>query len=149
MEWAGGCFCGGIRYRSRAEPEWVGHCHCSMCWKWSGAGFSTMAVFPRETFEWTKGKPTSYRSSERVTRSFCPSCGSSIAWETHYGRQFAVMVGSLDRPQDVQLECHVWTSTWLPWVKLADNLPDLGDLSWEEGAGPDDDTRNKIERTSK
>lgn len=135
MELTGGCLCGEIRYRAKDDPVWVGHCHCSMCWKWSGAPLSTMAVFPREAFEWTKGTPTYFRSSERVTRGFCGTCGSSVSWETQDKSQFAIMVGTLDEPQEVQPECHVWTSTWLPWLKLSDGLPDLGDLSWT-GPGP-------------
>ena len=123
MEWTGGCFCGDLRYRTNQDPEWVGSCHCTMCRKISGAAFSTYAVFPPETLEWTKGAPTQYRSSEATTRGFCARCGSTLSWETE--EMFGVMVGSLDRPEDVQPECHTNTGTWLPWLKMDDDLPRL------------------------
>ena len=123
MEWTGGCFCGDLRYRTSQDPEWVGSCHCTMCRKISGAALSTFAVFPPETFEWTKGAPTQYRSSEATTRGFCARCGSTLSWETE--EMFGVMVGSLDRPEDVQPECHTNTETWLPWLIMDDDLPRL------------------------
>ncbi len=123
MEWTGGCLCGDVRYRASQDPEWVGNCHCTMCRKNSGAAFTPWAVYSRETFEWTKGAPTLYRSSEPVTRGFCARCGSTLSWET--AEKFGVAVGSLDRPEDVQPESHTNTGTWLPWIKLHDDLPRL------------------------
>ena len=121
MEWTGGCLCGDVRYRASQDPEWVGSCHCTMCRKMSGAAFSTYAVFSRESFEWTKGAPAHYRSSEPTSRGFCARCGSTLSWEKT--EKFGVMVGSLDRPEDVQPEDHNCTGTWLPWLKMDDNLP--------------------------
>ena len=121
MEWTGGCLCGDVRYRASQDPKWVGSCHCTMCRKISGAAFSTYAVYSRETFEWTKGVPTLYRSSEPTSRGFCANCGSTLSWET--AETFGVMVGSLDRPEDVRPECHTYTGTWLPWIKMDDGLP--------------------------
>ena len=28
MKWTGGCLCGAIRYEVKAEPTYIGHCHC-------------------------------------------------------------------------------------------------------------------------
>jgi hypothetical protein len=123
MQWTGGCLCGDVRYQVSQDPEWVGSCHCTMCRKISGTAFSTYAVFSRETFEWTKGVPALYRSSEPTTRGFCARCGSTLSWETT--EIFGVAVGSLDRPEDVQPECHTNTTTWLPWIKMDDDLPRL------------------------
>lgn len=123
MEWTGGCLCGDVRYRASEDPEWVGNCHCSMCRKQNGAAFSTYAVFSPETFEWTKGMPTLYRSSQEVDRGFCARCGSTLSWES--AEYFGVTVGSLDKPEDIRPECHTNTTTWLPWIKMDDDLPRL------------------------
>jgi hypothetical protein len=34
-----------------------------------------------------------------------------------------VALGSLDRPQDVQPDDHVWTERQMPWLNLVDDLP--------------------------
>ncbi len=34
-----------------------------------------------------------------------------------------VTVGSLDTPEKVQLDDHVWTQEQLPWFKVVDELP--------------------------
>ena len=123
MEWIGGCLCGSIRYRASEAPQWAAHCHCSMCRKVSGAPFLTFMEFPQGTFEWTQGEPVRYQSSPGVIRGFCSSCGSTLTYEPD-GMLF-VSVGSLDEPRHVQIESHCYTKGRLPWVKLADGLPDF------------------------
>ena len=133
MDWTGGCLCGDIRFQVTKDPIWVGHCHCTLCRRQTGTAFTTGVDFAIEAFEWTKGKPDHYRDAMGVDRSFCASCGSSISWEPP-GRDITVFVGSLDRADDIQPTCHMFTSTMLPWVKLDDGLPQYqeGDpgLSW-------------------
>ena len=121
MEWTGGCLCGDVHYRANVEPEWVGNCHCTICRKVSGAAFGTMAAFPRDGFEWTKGTPTYYQSSEKAKRGFCARCGSTLTWET--SNIFSIFVGSLDRPEAMKPNGDFYTTTCLPWVKLDDDLP--------------------------
>jgi len=122
MNWTGGCLCGDIRFRAGEDPVWVGHCHCTLCRRQTATAFTTGVDFAAEAFEWTKGKPVYFRDSMGVDRSFCAHCGSSMTWEPP-GRDVTVFVGSLDRADDIQPTCHVFTSTMLPWVKLDDGLP--------------------------
>ena len=122
MDWAGGCLCGDIRFRANKDPEWVGHCHCSICRRQTGTAFTTGVIFAEETFEWTQGKPVYFNDSLGIPRSFCTSCGSSMTWEPS-GRGVCVFAGSLDRVEDLRPTSHVYTSTMLPWVKLDDGLP--------------------------
>ena len=44
----GGCLCGAVRYREAAAPGAVGHCHCTMRRKASGAPVVTWAVSRNE-----------------------------------------------------------------------------------------------------
>ena len=122
MNWTGGCLCGDIRFRAGEDPVWVGHCHCTLCRRQTATAFTTGVDFAAEAFEWTKGKPVYFRDSMGVDRSFCAHCGSSMTWEPP-GRDVTVFVGSLDRADDIQPTCHIFTSTMLPWVKLDDGLP--------------------------
>ena len=121
MTWTGGCLCGDVRYKASEDPSWVGNCHCTQCQKFTGSAFQPGGRFSRDAFEWTKGRPTLYKSSDRASRGFCGCCGSSLTWET--SDALYILVGSLDRAEDVQPEDHVWTETWLPWLKLDDDLP--------------------------
>ena len=122
MDWTGGCLCGDNRFRASKDPVWAGHCHCSICRRQTGAAYTTGVDFSAVTFEWTRGKPAYFLDSVGVDRSFCARCGSSITWEPP-GRDITVFVGSLDRADDVQPTCHMFTSTMLPCVKLKDGLP--------------------------
>lgn len=98
----GGCICGGIRYRVTGAPVIVAHCHCRNCQRGSGAGHSTGAMFPVDRFHLT-GPVSEYQldSSQgtRVTRGFCPTCGSPI-----FGRNdgapdhVTITLGTLDDP---------------------------------------------------
>jgi hypothetical protein len=124
MEWEGGCLCGAVRYRASADPIRVVHCHCPMCRRSSGAAFSTFVHFPVGAFEWVRGQPARYRSSADAERGFCARCGSRLTMhEAVLPDRVQVALGSLDRPEDVRADDHVWTSRQLPWLEIIDDLP--------------------------
>ena len=119
----GGCLCGNVRYRIEAKPLWLGHCHCGMCRKHSGAPVATWIGFPAGTVTWLAAAPTRYRSSSDVERSFCPTCGSSIGF--HRVHETSLSVGSLDAPDALPVAdlwtAHVWFRDHLPWFDTADD----------------------------
>jgi len=120
----GGCLCGAIRYRAAAAPLRGVICHCSMCRKHSGAPALAFVHFAADSFTWTGGEPTRYRSSEFAERGFCPACGSTLSMhEEVLGTRVQVTVGSLDEPERVRPDDHVWTDERLPWFDIADALP--------------------------
>jgi hypothetical protein len=92
-----------------------------MCQKTSGAPFTTGVMFARDAFEWTKGKPTYYQSSEIARRGFCSRCSSQLTWENE--SEVGVFAGCLDRSEDIEPTSHIWTSEMRPWIKLEDALP--------------------------
>jgi hypothetical protein len=120
----GGCLCGAVRYRATTEPVRAVICHCSMCRKHSGAPALAFVHFPVESFAWVKGEPTRYRSSTYAERGFCSICGSTLSMhEQVLADRVQVTVGSLDQPQRVQPDDHVWTQDQLPWFEIDDQLP--------------------------
>ncbi len=124
MEWMGGCLCGAVRYRSSADPVRAVNCHCGMCRRVSGAAFLTFVHFPREAFNWTEAEQVRYRSSPEAERGFCSACGSTLTMhETVLQDRVQVCLGSLDRPQDIRPDDHVWTTDQLPWLRIEDDLP--------------------------
>ncbi len=120
----GGCLCGAVRYRVVGAPLWVENCHCSMCRKASGAAFVTWAAFNLEHFRFVKGKPASFASSAKAVRQFCSHCGSALTFKNNARPdKIDVTVGTMDRPNDLRPTAHIWTSSQITWIKLADGLP--------------------------
>lgn len=120
----GGCLCGAIRYRATSKPVRVVICHCPMCRRHSGAPALAFAHFPVRNFEWIGGEPTRYRSSEYAERGFCPRCGSTLSMhEEVLAERVQIAVGSLDAPERIRPDDHVWTQHQLPWFEITDDLP--------------------------
>jgi hypothetical protein len=84
----------------------------------------TFVHFPVGAFEWTGGQPTRYRSSAAAERGFCAVCGSTLSMhEAVLADRVQVSLGSLDRPDLVRPDDHVWTTSQLPWLNLVDDRP--------------------------
>jgi hypothetical protein len=95
-----------------------------MCRRVSGAAFLTFAHFPLGAFTWIDGAPTRYRSSADAERGFCPRCGSTLSMhEAILPDRVQVALGSLDTPEAVRPDDHVWTESQLPWLRIDDGAP--------------------------
>ncbi len=125
MRLAGGCFCGALRYRVTGEPVVVCHCHCLHCRRISGAPFVTWVEVRRRDFAFTKGKPARFQSRRGVTRTFCSKCGTPVTYRRGAAPPTVdVTACSLDRPESLRILDHVFFDRRLPWIRLADGLPD-------------------------
>lgn len=130
MTWIGGCLCGDVRYRAEADPVRVVICHCGICRRVSGAPMLCFVHFPVGAFTWVAGGPTRYRSSANAERGFCPRCGSTLTMhEPVIGDRVQVTLGSLDHPEAVRPDDHVWTSEQLPWLRIEDDRPRFPTIS--------------------
>ena len=120
----GGCFCGAIRYQTDRPPRRVTHCHCLHCRRTSGAAFLTWAEFHPSQVRFTGDTPGSHESRPGVTRQFCRSCGTPLTYRNvAEPESLDVSACSLDAPEDLRPEDHVWARRMLPWIRLADGLP--------------------------
>jgi hypothetical protein len=120
----GGCLCGAIRYRAAAPPMRAVICHCSICRKHTGAPIASFVHFPIDSFTWLKEQPKRYRSSEFAERGFCSRCGSTVAMhEEVLSDRVQVAIGSLDQPDRVAVNDHVWTQDQISWFDVRDDLP--------------------------
>lgn len=119
----GGCACGAIRFTVSAEPVFAGHCHCLDCQKMTGAQMSTIAAYPEDGFEVTRGEPRTYDtigdSGNKVHRCFCADCGSTLfsTAVTMPGMVF-VEAGSLDDASTLQPSMHIYTRSAQPWADI-------------------------------
>src|SRR5262245_38497837 len=120
----GGCFCGAVRYRIDGDPDRVTHCHCEHCRRTGGAPFLTWIEVEASRFALVGGTPSRYTSRPGVTRSCCSRCGTQLTYQ-HADEPDVVDITacSLDEPDAIAPEDHVWCERMLPWLKLADGLP--------------------------
>jgi len=123
----GGCLCGAVRYEvtQLQDDDGVGYCHCRMCQKAVGGLFAYVAVFSGAeksgTFRFTQGEAKYYRSSKLAERGFCRECGTPLVFR--HSKYVAVMIGSLDHPEDFPPDSHTGIEGQIPWLKIADGLP--------------------------
>ena len=120
----GGCLCGGVRYRISAEPIGAGYCHCRLCQRSTGAPVVSWLNMASEGFAWTRGEPAVYRSSPEAERLFCPTCGTQMVFRViAEPRLLDVTLGSLDDPEAVRPDHHIWTTSRIGWFDTSDDLP--------------------------
>ncbi len=123
-ERTGGCLCGAVRYVATGEPRWAAHCHCTTCRRSSGNAMSTYAGYPREQVLYLADRPASYASSPGVSRSFCHTCGTPIAYEgERWPDEIHLFLCTLDDPESIRPQGHVHVSEQIAWLELADGLP--------------------------
>jgi hypothetical protein len=123
MAYEGGCLCGAVRWRATAEPANVRVCHCRNCQRWSGAPFFARAVFPTAAFE-RSGALTSWPTSPRIERRSCARCGTPMfADPNDPPARIAVSLATLDEPNAIVPQVHIWTCEKLDWVCLDDGRP--------------------------
>jgi hypothetical protein len=123
IETTGGCLCGALRYAARAEPIDAGYCHCRVCQRSSGAPVLAWASFPKGALTYTLGSPASYRSSPKAVREFCAACGTQIVFREDGATRVDLNIGSLDQPDAIAPQYHIWTESRIPWFETADELP--------------------------
>lgn len=120
----GGCHCGRVRYRASGRAYNRSICHCSICRRTTGAPMVAWFSVAKADFVLVRGTLTSYQSSAIGRRGFCPICGTQVTFQDdRLAGEIDVTTASLDDPEAVPPEYHIFTSTKLDCVKLSDGLP--------------------------
>ncbi len=120
----GGCACGAVRYRVSGTPSNSMICHCRSCRRAAAAPVVPWLTFPKAAFVYTCGMPTAFHSSEPVTRSFCPVCGTPLTYEHRdNAATIDITTCSLDDPEAFAPTHHSWLSDDLSWVRFGDGRP--------------------------
>jgi hypothetical protein len=119
----GGCACRSLRYRMRAKPLIIHCCHCRWCQRETGSAFVINAVVETSTLEVTGetmmvDTPSQSGKGQKIVR--CPTC--HVALWSHYGgggpALAFVRAGTLDDPDTIAPDVHIYTESKLPWVRL-------------------------------
>jgi len=125
IEVMGGCHCGKIRYEASGTPVYVPYCHCESCRRTSGAPVVMYVMFETRDVRFSHGHRKLYESSRGVRRGFCADCGTPLTWEGVWGgkKVIEVHVGTLDDPEHVRPDRHVFYEERLSWFDVFDRLP--------------------------
>jgi hypothetical protein len=125
----GGCDCRHVRYRVRTEPLFVHCCHCRWCQRETGASFALNAMIEADRVELLQGipevinTPSNSGKGQKIAR--CPVCRIAL-WSNYAGAGDAVRfvrVGTLDEPDRLPPDIHIFTSSKQPWVVLPPGMP--------------------------
>jgi hypothetical protein len=125
----GGCDCRAIRYRMESAPLFVHCCHCRWCQRESGASFALNAMIEGERVvnlaaePGVVNTPSASGLGQKIAR--CPTCRVAV-WSNYAGSGPVVKfvrVGTLDNPDLLPPDIHIFTATKQPWVQLAAGAP--------------------------
>ena len=125
----GACTCGAVRYRMTSKPLFVNCCHCRWCQRETGASFALKAMIEADRVILLKGTPevvdtpSNSGKGQKITR--CPTCRIAL-WSNYGGGGDAVRfvrVGTLDDPDRLPPDIHIFTASKQRWVVLPPGTP--------------------------
>jgi hypothetical protein len=125
----GGCDCRRVRYRMPGEPLFVHCCHCRWCQRESGASFALNAMIEADRVQLIEGEPdivdtpSASGAGQKIAR--CPVCRVAL-WSNYSSTgplvRF-VRVGTLDEPDRLPPDVHIFTASKQPWLELPAGVP--------------------------
>ena len=123
----GGCACGRIRYRLTAPPLIVHACHCRDCQRVTGSAFVVNLWIEREHVQANGAEPRSFAllagTGKKHEVFFCDRCGTYV-WSRYHaapGDTLFVRAGTLDRPDAVRPDVHIFTRSKVSWLRLPED----------------------------
>jgi hypothetical protein len=129
----GGCTCRHVRYRMTSQPMFVHCCHCRWCQRETGTAFALNAMIEADRVELLSGAveavdtPSSSGKGQKISR--CPKCRVAV-WSNYAGSGDAVRfvrVGTLDEPDLLPPDIHIFTESKQPWVVLPAERPAMAE----------------------
>lgn len=116
----GHCLCGRITYEYAGIVGPANVCHCEDCRRCTGSAFNVGVRFEAAAFRIASGSVKGYTkagdSGTRITRHFCPNCGSPIYTASPGHPEFVyVKAGTLDDPSVVRVVRQIWVDSAVPW----------------------------------
>ena len=125
----GGCGCRYVRYRMTTAPLFVHCCHCRWCQRETGSAFVLNAMIEADRVQLLGAEPeivdtpSASGLGQKIAR--CPRC--RIAVWSHYAGAGPVVrfvrVGTLDQPDHLPPDIHIFTESKQPWVVLPHDMP--------------------------
>ena len=122
----GSCLCGAVTFEVDGELPPPDACHCTECRKFSGH-FLVSADVPRHAVTVHGAENvTWYRSSEKVRRGFCATCGASLFFDPIDREKHnwtAIAMGTFDTPTETHIKIHIFVAEKGDYYEINDGLP--------------------------
>ena len=124
----GGCLCGAVRYECSGDTNAASYCHCDDCKKATGGPYTVGVLVEAAKLRIVSGRLKGYTtiadSGRKITRQFCPDCGSPLFTRPEKCPDLVFLkAGSLDKPELISPSCQTWTKRAVPWAYIDQNLP--------------------------
>ncbi len=123
----GGCTCRQVRYRMTSKPLIVHCCHCRWCQRETGSAFVINAMIEADRVAVLTGEveiidtPSHSGNGQRISR--CPICHVAV-WSNYSSDAIhCVRVGTLDEPDRLPPDIHIFTASRQSWVVLPPDIP--------------------------
>jgi hypothetical protein len=138
----GGCDCRGVRYRMETPPLIVHCCHCRWCQRESGASFALNAMIEADRVTLLAGAPEMVDTpsasglGQKIAR--CPRCRIAL-WSNYAGAgplMRFVRVGTLDDPDRLPPDIHIFTASKQPWVIIPPTTPAFAEFYERDALWP-------------
>jgi hypothetical protein len=125
----GGCDCRYVRYRMTTAPLFVHCCHCRWCQRETGSAFVLNAMIEADRVQLLGAEPeivdtpSASGLGQKIAR--CPRCRIAV-WSHYAGAgpmiRF-VRVGTLDEPDQLPPDIHIFTESKQRWVVIPNDMP--------------------------
>jgi hypothetical protein len=89
----------------------------------------------RKDLRWTRGRPSTFVSSNIAERHFCSACGTPLTWLRAESGSIAVTIGSLDAPEAVCPVEQFGIESELSWTSELRALPAKCTEDWMRDYG--------------
>lgn len=147
----GGCDCRHVRYRMESRPLVVHCCHCRWCQRESGASFALNAMIEADRITLLAAPPelvdTPSASGRGQTIARCPKCRIAV-WSNYAGAgpliRF-IRVGTLDAPDLLPPDIHIFTASKQPWVVIPPDTPAVPEYYDREKYWPAESLARRLE----
>jgi hypothetical protein len=140
----GGCTCRHLRYRLETRPLFVHACHCRWCQRETGTAFALNAMIEADRVTLLAGQalrvdtPSASGLGQQIVR--CPTCHVAV-WSHYAGAGpllSFVRVGTLDDPDRLPPDVHIFTASKQPWLALPAGVPAVPEYYDREALWPAD-----------
>ncbi|MHA7777290.1 GFA family protein [Roseibium sp. M-1] len=128
----GTCFCGEVAIEVMGPPLEMGYCHCNSCRAYSGAPFTSYALFASGQVTLTRGAEFlgSFNKTGMSARFFCSRCGGHVMSE-HPDAGLTDVYAAILEELPFRPSCHLNYSSSV--VPVRDGLPKLRDFPAHAG----------------
>jgi len=124
----GRCLCGSVRYEYVGEVKGSSYCHCDDCRRATGGPYTVGVQVDSDKLRMVTGQVKGYTaiadSGRKITREFCPECGSPLFTRAEkWPENVYLKAGCIEESELIKPSCQTWTKCAVPWAYIDTTLP--------------------------